>query len=235
MKSFLSTMIDDGNKVVGKTVDDQKGQPKVVTATGAPIGESTECDTCSGTNVVSTAGESNGDGVKLNEAQGATSKVQQTDDAEGKITVVMKAPMGAVFTEALNKRYARRPIPDNVDIGIESIFADSDTQVSANGQVIQITNKSGQAARASLLVGMLPAPTAEVTCLNTALQAMGSVKAMDFIFVDVSQLGKNPSFQPMNNTEVKVIPLERTLMPGDVPENIAIESVEMVIRYKTKS
>lgn len=232
MKSFLSTMIDEGNNVTGKTVDDQKGDPKVVTA---PVEGSTECNGCNGTNVVSTAGESNGDGNKLNQAQGATSQVQEGEDPQGKITVVMKAPMGAVFTEALNKRYARRPIPDNIDIGIEAIFAETESQVSANGQVLEVSNKSGQAARASLLVGMLPAPTAEVTCLNTALQAMGSVKAMDFVFVDVSQLGKNPSFQPMNNTEVKVVPLERNLVPGDVPENIAIESVEMVIRYKTKS
>ena len=217
MKPFLATLINEGIKPENKTNSDVK-----------PAGE---CDTCNGTNVVSVAGETSDKSIQSNALQGAPNEVKQTADANGTTTVVMKGPLGEVFTQALDKTYARRPIPDNIDVGIETIFTESETQVQANGQVIETRPKSNAMARASLLVGMLPAPTKQVTCLNAALQAMGAVKAVDFAFVDVSNLGKNPSVAPLTNSSTLVVPLEQNLLSGQIPDNVAIESVEIVVRY----
>lgn len=218
MKSFLSTLINEGEKAQAAKKPDVK-----------PAGE---CDSCNGTNVVSVAGEGNPDANQVNALKGGGNEVQQTQDENGKTTIVMKGPLGEVMTQALDKSYARRPIPDNIDVGIETIFTESETQVSANGQVIETRPAAGAAARASLLVGMMPAPTREVTCLNAAIQAMSAVKAVDFAFVDISNLGKNPSVAPLTNSTTKVVALDQNLLPGQIPDNVAIESVEIVVKYK---
>lgn len=210
-------MINDGVKPDDKSKADIK-----------PAGE---CSTCDGTNVVSVAGEGSGNGVQVNALQTPQNDIKQTKDAAGKTTVVLKGPLGEVITQAMDISYARRPIPDNIDVGIESLYTESETKVSANGQAIETGSKSGTIARASLLVGMMPAPTREVTCLNAAIQAMSAVKAVDFAFVDVSNLGKNPSIAPLTNSDSKVIALSQNLLPGEIPDNVAIESVELVVRY----
>lgn len=208
----------------------KSGEPaKPTTVEGKVVRADNQCADCGGAsnNVVAKSGME--DGNNISKMQGAKHEASSVQDEDGTTTVIAKGPLGEIFTQALNKQYRR--VESNVDFktGLESVDT---SRVSANGQVLpESVSASKQEARTRIITGILPHVDSDSapTCLNAAIQAMQQVRNVEFIFVRDPKLGKNPTQQETELTELKAVPFD-----SGAPATIeaAIESVQIVIKLK---
>ena len=225
-EDFMTAMVNKG----------VRAKPNAQVATGGEK-PAKECSQCDGTNVVATSTE-DGEGAQ-NRAVGANVEIGQAHHKSGTTTIAMKAPLGALMTQALLKSQPRLVAPADIKIGNEDIHAVRDTVVSANGQSLTRRPPQSTELRQKLLVGMLPAYGEEPTPLNAFLQAAGQCKWVDLVFVAESKQLENVSGAAVladgnhgdHRGTTHVVEVAE-LPPGTVVDNVAIESVEVIIHYR---
>ena len=225
MTPFLTAMLNSSDPVG----DEKKADKPTPT---------TECQGCGGSassNVVAKAGMEEGQNISKLQGDAAEVTASKTEDAGGTTTIATRGPLGLLITEALNKKLHRTQVHGEFQTGLEDLDPAISGQVQANGQVLpEPTPQSVSIARTRIMTGVLPPidDANTVTCLNAAIQAMGAVRSVEYVFVHDSSLGKNPTQAEVELTGSKAVPME-SAKPAEFV-NAAIESVQIIVRLKDK-
>lgn len=226
-----------------------------------------ECDSCSG-GAVRTAGQENA----ADQTSSAVSDVPQasvdpTKPAESSpnaaedqnATVVMKGPMGHMFTEALNRLLTHENSAEGIaghsgvaveELAVTTPHVDMDA-IYANGMM---DDPARGVTRITKAIGVIPTPGEQPTALNTMLDALQSCRDFDVSFVMINQQITDPNGDArrakmdvawadtdsrlQDGKQVGALDAEEAkgvsnaavqLQKGERP---AIESIEIVVRYR---
>jgi Ni,Fe-hydrogenase I small subunit len=177
----------------------------------------TECSGCNEKAVTSTGQES---------AEAKPVEKQPVPDTQPKenAVVVMQGPLGTAITEALNKSLAKKSLAAPIqvpNVGTESLTTE---YVQANGQ---INNPSQLFSRISKAVGLVPCVDEKPTAINTMLDAASKVDDIEFLMVEKVESDPSASQVPQKS-HMHIVGIDGK----PALEEIAIESVQMVVTYR---
>lgn len=176
----------------------------------------TECSGCNEKAVTSTGQES----------AEAKQPAESGKDKENAV-VVMQGPLGAAITEALNKSLSKKALAAPVQVPTAATESLTSEFVQANGQ---INNPQQLFSRISKAVGMVPCVDDKPTAINTMLDAAAKVDDIEFLMVE--KVESDPSApQVPQKSHLHIVGVDGA--PG--LEEIAIESVQMVVTYRKVS
>lgn len=176
------------------------------------VGE--ECSGCGGPSGVREAGQED-----LSPAQSETKgeETSSSNDPTKETVMAGKGPLGALVTEALNKML--RKTDAGVNIGNETII---ENNVQANGQIYRPDELLAKLSRS---VGMVPATDNRPTPVNTILDAVSRVDAVDFYVVRSVEPAVNQAVMAQKSI------LTAPAIDGNASlEGYAVEGVEVVVR-----
>ncbi len=202
MKSFMSAALQNAEPT--KTIKQRPG---------------TECSGC-GDKAVTTTGQESVDQTQQPNEQ----KPAEDPKAKENAVVVMQGPLGSAITEALNKTLSKKNLAQPIQIpgvGAESLTTE---YVQANGQ---INNPQQLFSRISKAVGLVPATDDKPTAINTMLDAASKVDDIDFVMVETVETDPSAPVVPQKS-HLHIVGVSG--QPG--MEEIAIESVQMVVKYR---
>lgn len=188
--------------------------------TKAPVpAGATECNSCNG-GAVTTTGQESTEAASATAAPAAPKEQQELTE---KNAVVMQGPLGTAITEALNKSLSKKNMAAPVQVGTESYI----NHVQANGMIKDNPAEPLGVSRISKAVGLVPATDVAPTAINTLLDCASKVDDIEFIMVN--KVESNPSASSVPQKSILQC-LNQDGTPAN--ENIAIESVQVIVNYK---